>query len=81
MAAPSSTFDLSLVDGANIPIEQRDPAEVIAPYGHRIAPSEVDVYNPAFDVTPAELVCGLITERGVISPVNRESIAEHFKQS
>lgn len=80
VAAPSSTFDLSLVDGADIPIEQRDPAEIIAPYGHRIAPPEVDVYNPAFDVTPAELVCGLITERGVISPVNRETIAEHFKR-
>ncbi len=78
VAAPSSTFDLSLVDGADIPIEQRDAAEVIAPYGHRIAPYEIDVYNPAFDVTPAELTSALITERGVISPVNRESIAEHF---
>ena len=81
VAAPSSTFDLSLVDGADIPIEQRDPAEVIAPYGHPIAPSEVDVYNPAFDVTPAELIDGLITERGVISPVNIQTIAEHFKAS
>lgn len=78
VAAPSSTFDLALVNGADIPIEQRDHAEVIAPYGHPIAPTGVSVYNPAFDVTPAELITGLITERGVISPVSQAAIAEHF---
>ncbi len=75
VAAPSSTFDFNLIDGADIPIEERDHAEVIAPYGHAIAPSGVDVYNPAFDVTPAELITGLITERGVIAPVNQAEIA------
>ncbi|MEZ6137912.1 MAG: S-methyl-5-thioribose-1-phosphate isomerase [Pirellulaceae bacterium] len=78
VAAPSSTFDLQLVDGADIPIEQRDPAEIVAPYGMSVAPSGVDVYNPAFDVTPAELITALITERGVIRPVNQASIALHF---
>jgi methylthioribose-1-phosphate isomerase len=78
VAAPSSTFDMNLVDGADIPIEQRDPHEVIAPYGHVIAPSGCDVYNPAFDVTPAPLITGLITERGVVSPVTSENIAQHF---
>ena len=78
VAAPSSTFDLQLHDGREIPIEQRDPAEVIAPYGHAIAPNGIDVYNPAFDVTPAELIDALITERGIIQPVNEEEIARHF---
>ena len=79
VAAPSSTFDLQLVDGKNIPIEQRSREEVIAPYGHSISPEGVGVYNPAFDVTPAELVTALITERGVIHDVCEASIAEHFK--
>ncbi|RMF36953.1 MAG: S-methyl-5-thioribose-1-phosphate isomerase, partial [Planctomycetota bacterium] len=70
VAAPSSTFDFQLQSGEDIPIEQRDGAEVAAPNGHPIAPPGVAVYNPAFDVTPAELVTALITERGVITPVN-----------
>jgi len=78
VAAPSSTFDLTLSNGADIPIEQRDHAEVTAPYGHRIAPAGIDVYNPAFDVTPAELITALITERGIIRPVTTEGIAAHF---
>ncbi len=79
VAAPSSTFDLQLVDGKNIPIEQRSREEVVAPYGHQIAPDGVAVYNPAFDVTPAELVTALITERGVIHDVCEQNIADHFK--
>lgn len=78
VAAPSSTFDMQLIHGADIPIEERDPAEVVAPYGHPVAPPDINVYNPAFDVTPAELVRALITERGIISPVNSVTIAEHF---
>lgn len=79
VAAPSSTFDLQLLDGADITIEERDHAEIIAPYGHMIAPSSVDVYNPAFDVTPAELITALITEHGVVSPVTQAEIAKHFQ--
>lgn len=76
VAAPSSTFDLAIPDGSKIPIEQRDPREITEGFGKRTAPEGVDVYNPAFDVTPAELIAAIITERGVIAPVTRERIAE-----
>jgi len=66
VAAPTSSIDLSIPSGAEIPIEQRDPAEVTAGFGRRTAPDGVDVYNPAFDVTPAELVSAIITEKGII---------------
>jgi methylthioribose-1-phosphate isomerase len=76
VAAPSSTFDLSIPDGSVIPIEQRDPCEVTHGFGRQTAPDGVVVYNPAFDVTPAEIIGGIITEKGVIRPVNREAIRE-----
>jgi methylthioribose-1-phosphate isomerase len=78
VAAPSSTFDLHLLHGGDIPIEQRDASEVIAPYGLSLAPQGVDVYNPAFDVTPAELITAIITERGVIRDVSAAGVAAHF---
>ncbi|MEE8434138.1 MAG: S-methyl-5-thioribose-1-phosphate isomerase [bacterium] len=65
VTAPSSTVDLTLDDGAGIPIEHRDPAEVSAPGGRAIAPPGTPASNPAFDVTPAELITGIVTERGV----------------
>jgi methylthioribose-1-phosphate isomerase len=74
VAAPSSTFDLSIPDGAAIPIEQRDPREVTHGFGRQTAPSGIEVYNPAFDVTPAALITGIITEKGVINPVNEQTI-------
>jgi methylthioribose-1-phosphate isomerase len=74
VAAPSSTFDLSLPNGDAIPIEQRDPAEVTRGFGKQTAPDGIKVYNPAFDVTPAELIRGLITEKGIIQPVTEERI-------
>jgi methylthioribose-1-phosphate isomerase len=74
VAAPSSTFDLTIADGAAIPIEQRDPREVTHGLGRQTAPEGVAVYNPAFDVTPAALIAGIITERGIIQPVNARSI-------
>jgi methylthioribose-1-phosphate isomerase len=76
VAAPSSTFDLTIADGSSIPIEQRESAEVTHGFGRQTAPSGIDVYNPAFDVTPAELIAGIVTEKGVIRPVNRETIRE-----
>jgi methylthioribose-1-phosphate isomerase len=79
VAAPSSTFDLEMLHGTEIPIEQRSGDEVVSPYGNQVAPEGVGVYNPAFDVTPAELVTALITERGVIHNVCEQKIAEHFK--
>jgi methylthioribose-1-phosphate isomerase len=75
VAAPSSTFDLSIASGAEIPIEQRDPREVTHGFGRQTAPDGVAVYNPAFDVTPAERIAAIICERGVIRPVNRKTIA------
>jgi methylthioribose-1-phosphate isomerase len=75
VAAPSSTFDLSIQSGAEIPIEERDPREVTHGFGRQTAPEGVAVYNPAFDVTPAELIAAIICERGVIRPVSRETIA------
>jgi len=69
VAAPYSTIDLKTRSGADIPIEQRNPLEVTTVHGsHPIAPQGVTVYNPAFDVTPADLVTGIITERGVFKP-------------
>jgi methylthioribose-1-phosphate isomerase len=74
VAAPSSTFDLSIVDGADIPIEQRKPEEITAAFGKRTAPNETRVYNPAFDVTPCELISAIITEVGIIHPVCEEQV-------
>lgn len=76
VAAPSSTFDLTLSSGDAIPIEQRDPREVTHGFGRATAPEGIRVYNPAFDVTPARLIRAIISERGVIEPVTRERIAE-----
>jgi methylthioribose-1-phosphate isomerase len=70
VAAPTSTFDLAIKDGSEIPIEQRASEEITHGFGRRTAPEGALVYNPAFDVTPAELITGIITDRGVISPVN-----------
>ncbi len=68
VAAPTSTIDLNTADGKAIPIEQRSPEEVTRPFGLQIAPEGVDVYSPAFDITPHELVNAIITEVGVIEP-------------
>jgi methylthioribose-1-phosphate isomerase len=67
IAAPSSTFDLSIPDGSQIPIEQRGAEEVTSPGGVRMAPEGVAVYNPAFDVTPHGLIAAIITEKGIIN--------------
>ena len=68
VAAPSSTIDPSTARGADIHIEQRQPAELRAFGAQPTAPSDVDVYNPAFDVTPHELITAIITDRGVHRP-------------
>jgi methylthioribose-1-phosphate isomerase len=76
VAAPSSSFDLSIERGADIPIEERPAAEVLRPLGKIAAPAAARAFNPAFDVTPARLIRGIVTEHGVISPVTRERILE-----
>jgi methylthioribose-1-phosphate isomerase len=66
VAAPTSTIDMDLASGADIPIEERGAEEVLACGGRRLAPEGADARNPVFDVTPAELVDVIVTERGVI---------------
>lgn len=79
VAAPYSTIDLNTKSGADIPIEQRNCVEVTTIHGgHPIAPKDVAVYNPAFDVTPAELITAIITERGVFKP---GEVASRFQSS
>jgi methylthioribose-1-phosphate isomerase len=75
VAAPLSSFDLEIAHGASIPIEERPGDEVTGYRGSRWAAEGVTVRNPAFDVTPAELISGLITERGVLRAPSRSSIA------
>ena len=68
VAAPVSTLDMDLTDGSQIPIEERDTREVTCGMGRQTAPDGVHVYNPAFDMTPHELVAAIISERGVARP-------------
>ncbi|MEW6424017.1 MAG: S-methyl-5-thioribose-1-phosphate isomerase [Bacillota bacterium] len=75
VAAPLSTVDFSLAEGKDIPIEERDPAEVTHLAGQPVAAPGIRVWNPAFDITPARLVTAIITERGVVRPPYRESLA------
>jgi methylthioribose-1-phosphate isomerase len=74
VAAPTTTFDLSLTNGREIPIEQRAAEEITHAFGRQTAPDGANVYNPAFDVTPAELITAIITDRGVIRPVDVASV-------
>lgn len=74
VAAPVSTVDLSLSSGGEIPIEERDHTEVTHLAGRPVAPAGVDVWNPAFDVTPARLVTAIITDRGVVQPPYSENL-------
>jgi len=76
VAAPTSTFDLSLASGDQIPIEQRPADEITHGFDCQTAPAGINVYNPAFDVTPARLIHAIICERGVIKPVSRDRIAD-----
>jgi methylthioribose-1-phosphate isomerase len=74
VVAPTSTIDFNIETGAEIVIEERSPEEVTHINGVRIAPEGIDVYNPAFDVTPHENITGIITEKGIIRPPFRENI-------
>jgi methylthioribose-1-phosphate isomerase len=80
VAAPLSTFDRSIADGSAIPIEERGADEVTGYRGLRWAPQGVQVRNPAFDVTPAELVSAIICEHGVVLAPDREKIAQLFEK-
>jgi len=77
VAAPISTFDLNLPTGKDIPIEERSASEITespSPNPHLTAPPNIKTYNPAFDLTPAALITAIVTDRGVISPVNEATI-------
>ncbi len=74
VAAPYSTFDMSLASGDEIPIELRAAEEITDGFGRRTAPEGIKTYSPAFDVTPAELITAIITDRGVIEPVLTENV-------
>jgi len=77
VAAPTSTVDLATPDGAAIAIEQRPPEEVSCLAGRQVAPTGTPAYNPAFDVTPPELVTAIVTEQGVIQPVTQGNLRVH----
>jgi len=77
--APLSTIDMSLKSGKEIPIEERKPEEVLTCGGCKIAP-DVDVYNPAFDVTPHKYLTGIITDRGVVYPPFERNLKRLFKE-
>jgi methylthioribose-1-phosphate isomerase len=76
VAAPISTVDLATEDGAAIPIEERKASEVLFVRGVAIAPPDTDVRNPAFDITPADLITGIVTDEGVIRPPYADGLAE-----
>jgi methylthioribose-1-phosphate isomerase len=76
VAAPVSTIDFAIPSGEQIPIEERDPAEVTGYGSERWAPEGINIYNPAFDVTPAELVTAIVTEKGVLTPPYPQAIAD-----
>jgi methylthioribose-1-phosphate isomerase len=78
VAAPSSTFDLSIVDGSEIPIEERPRAEITHGFGKQTVPENVPVFNPAFDVTPNRLITAIISEKGILYPPFVDSIARMF---
>lgn len=79
VAAPLSTFDIKIASGDGIPIEERDRMEVLQLAGINTAPEEVSVYNPAFDVTPSNLISAIITEVGVLRPPFSEKIRQIFQ--
>jgi methylthioribose-1-phosphate isomerase len=78
VAAPTSTIDMAINDGADIPIEQRDADELLCCGGQRIAAEGAGAWNPVFDVTPAELVDAIVTERGIIEKPDSTRLARHM---
>jgi methylthioribose-1-phosphate isomerase len=81
VAAPVSTIDLATASGDEIAIEERDPDEVRAVRGTRVAPAGIAAHNPAFDVTPARLVSGIVTEVGIARPPFARSLPSHVRRA
>lgn len=80
VAAPSTTFDLTLANGAGIPIEQRDGGEVLQGFGTASAPPGIGAYNPAFDVTPADLITAIVHEGGIVRPPYGQNIPASLRR-
>lgn len=80
IAGPLSTIDLDTPTGNEIPIEERDPEEIINGFGKQTAPSNIKVYNPAFDVTPNRLITGIITEKGIATAPYDISLKKLFSK-
>ena len=79
MAAPTSTVDLSIPSGNEIPIEERRAEEVTRFGGAQTAPEGIDVRNPAFDITPHQYITAIVTEKGVVREPYTESLSETVK--
>ncbi|HEY6952650.1 MAG TPA: S-methyl-5-thioribose-1-phosphate isomerase, partial [Bacteroidota bacterium] len=75
VAAPTSSIDFEMEDGKGIPIEQRHSNEVTELFGKRIAPDNIDVYSPAFDVTPGQLITAIVTDKGILNAPYDKAIA------
>ncbi|WP_298471993.1 S-methyl-5-thioribose-1-phosphate isomerase [uncultured Psychrobacillus sp.] len=78
VAAPTPTIDLATPNGSGIPIEERDTEEVTNRFGQWSAPKDVKVYNPAFDVTPADLITAIVTEKGIVRGPYEENLKKLF---
>jgi len=79
VAAPTSTIDLAMASGDLIEIEERDHEEITVIEGTRVAPEGARVFNPAFDITPARLITGIITEKGIVRPPLAENLKKLFQ--
>ncbi|MCK5077407.1 MAG: hypothetical protein KAR38_13580, partial [Calditrichia bacterium] len=80
IVAPLTTFDLETETGKEIPIEEREYDEVRKIKNSYISPEKINVYNPAFDITPHELITGIITDQGIINEPDEEKIKELYKK-
>jgi len=80
VVAPTSTVDMNTPDGAAIPIETRAEAEVLNFGGTRTAPEGIQAWNPAFDITPAELIDAIVTEKGVVTNPTRDKMVAMMKK-
>lgn len=80
IAAPTTTIDMECPDGSGIPIEERSADEILCINGGYIAPKEVKTYNPAFDVTPAEYITAIVTEKGIVYPPFKENLEKIMRK-
>jgi methylthioribose-1-phosphate isomerase len=79
IAGPTSTIDLKTLTGEDIPIEERHESEITCTFGKRTAPEDIKVYNPAFDVTPHQLITAIITEKGIVRAPYNEGLKNLFR--